>query len=58
MASWALACPRGHRSIELSVTRFRCHACYQAGRRSNFDRSELVDLRREDPPLADGGPRR
>lgn len=52
-----LVCPRGHHSIEVNATRFSCETCHRQGReKSNWDRSELHDLRDGDPPLrADGG---
>lgn len=55
MSEWALACPRGHRSITLHRDRFRCGGCYYHGLDDDYDKSELVDLRREDPPLANDG---
>jgi hypothetical protein len=54
-----LVCPRGHHSVEVGASRFGCETC-----RSNdleparWDRSELVDLRTEEPPLADGSDER
>jgi len=47
-------CPRGHHSIELSAQRFRCETCRNQGRETRtWDKSELVDLREEEPPLAE-----
>jgi hypothetical protein len=54
-----LVCPRGHHSVKVGASRFGCETC-----RSNdleparWDRSELVDLRSEEPPLADDGDER
>ena len=57
-----LVCPRGHHAVAVSSNRINCRTCRNQGRDpSAWDRSELVDLRREDPPLderklqADGG---
>ena len=54
-----LVYPRGHHAIDVDATRFGCETC-----RSNdleparWDKSELVDLRSEKPPLADDGDER
>jgi hypothetical protein len=55
-------CPRGHHAVSLGASRFGCETCRANGLDPcRWDRSELVDLRREDPPLderklrADGG---
>jgi len=54
-------CPRGHHAVRLCATRVQCRTCENQGRdRYRWPRSDLVDLRVEDPPLqadADGGER-
>lgn len=48
------ACPYGHRSVEVYETTFRCKVCYKYHNRDpGYDKDELVDLRAEEPPLAD-----
>ncbi len=50
-----LVCPRGHHSIDLNATRFSCRTCRNQGRgQTSWDRSELVNLREQEPPLRDG----
>jgi len=59
-----LVCPRGHHSVSLRTNWFTCRTCENQGREEcSWDRSELVDLRDEEPPLrnegnvaTDGGP--
>ncbi|GAA1280193.1 hypothetical protein GCM10009725_30070 [Aeromicrobium tamlense] len=47
-------CPRGHHSVSLNATRFTCTTCCNQGRETtSWDRSELVDLRDQEPPLRD-----
>lgn len=53
--SWHLACPRGHRALELGRDRFWCNTCKYHDLAAAFDKSELVDLRREEPPGVEGG---
>ena len=49
-----LVCPRGHHAITLSANRFKCDTCWHQDRdTTSWDRSELVDLREEEPPLRD-----
>jgi DNA-binding PadR family transcriptional regulator len=49
-----LVCPRGHHAISIGATRFNCATCRRQGRETrSWDRSEVVDLRTEEPPLAD-----
>lgn len=51
-----LVCPRGHHSVQIGANRFRCVTCYNQDRDDYwFDKSELVDLRYDDPPLAGKG---
>ena len=57
-----LVCPRGHHAVAVSSNRINCRTCRNQGREiTSWNRSELVDLRREEPPLtepelrADGG---
>ena len=52
-----LVCPRGHHSIGLAATRFHCQTCHKNGYEPNYDKSEMVDLRVEDPPLVEEGER-
>lgn len=57
-----LVCPRGHHAVAVSSNRINCRTCRNQGRDpDSWKRSELVDLRHEEPPLddrelrADGG---
>jgi len=51
-----LVCPRGHHAIDVDATRFGCETCRDNDLEpSRWDKSELVDLRTEEPPLADDG---
>jgi len=57
-----LVCPRGHHSVAISSQSFRCKTCERNDREPcRWDKSELVDLREEQPPederelRADGG---
>ena len=46
-------CPRGHHAVKLNATRFSCKTCRRQQRETvTWDKTELVDLREEDPPLA------
>jgi len=46
-------CPRGHHSITVSRRRFCCYTCRKQGQDTcSWSKSELVDLRDEEPPLA------
>lgn len=52
-----LVCPRGHHSVKVSSNTFRCQTCYNQGHEQvSWPRSDLVDLRDGDPPLADDEP--
>ena len=45
-------CPRGHHSVEIGKGRFSCRSCLRQGFETrSWPRSELVDLRDEEPPL-------
>ena len=47
-----LVCPRGHHAVSIHATRFNCETCRRQGRETtSWDRSELIDLRKQDPPL-------
>ena len=47
-------CPRGHHSLEIFAHRFRCKSCARAGATpASWPKDDLVDLRDEQPPLAD-----
>ncbi|SNZ06090.1 hypothetical protein SAMN06269185_1043 [Natronoarchaeum philippinense] len=49
-----LVCPRGHHAIRISRNTVSCVTCRDQRReQSSWDRSEVVDLRNEDPPLKD-----
>ena len=49
-----LVCPRGHHAVAVSSNRINCRTCRNQGREiTSWNRSELVDLRREEPPLAE-----
>lgn len=49
-----LVCPRGHHSIYVNAQRFNCQTCRNQGHETtSWDRSELVDLRYDDPQLVD-----
>jgi len=49
-----LVCPRGHHAISISANRFSCNTCRQNGFDvTAWDQSDLVDLRDEEPPLAE-----
>lgn len=48
-----LVCPRGHHSVSISAERIHCDVCHNNGHETrSWDKSELVDLREEEPPLA------
>ena len=47
-------CPRGHHSVRVNATRINCLTCRNQGHKpTSWDRSELIDLRDEEPPLQD-----
>ena len=48
-----LVCPRGHHSIDMYTNRFHCQACARAGLTDSWPKDDLVDLREQQPPLAD-----
>ncbi len=49
-----LVCPRGHHAVRIHARRFDCETCRRQGRETTaWDRSELVNLREEEPPLRD-----
>jgi hypothetical protein len=54
-----LVCPRGHHAVDVDATRFGCETCRANDLEpARWDKSELVDLRSEEPPLADYGDER
>lgn len=51
-----LVCPRGHHAVDVDATRFGCETCRANDLEpARWDKSELVDLRTEEPPLVDDG---
>lgn len=45
-------CPRGHHGIVVYTNRFKCKTCRRQGRETySWDKTEMVDLREENPPM-------